>query len=357
MELDVTWWEKVNNPATFIADISAALREERSVCIEIGNNTLPWYETFLDHIRDEVHRLDSVRSFMCVEPPRGTDPGEFLMNRFCTEEEKSRYWPTKKISIFLAECTGTVMNRRYIYVKNIHGVDCAAWQKFVQEYSSSSPDVKALFLLECDKADSSSEHLTVIPYKNYVTDYDDLIMCLSITSPLKCKGYLKSYIADVAEKIGNGDIELAGYLAQTGDILAVSPEKTVRDILRNMSRTAIDPEQIKTAVWESQINLLFPLLERFRKQFANCKYYELKHFLPISNSLGEMVDNPNDLEIGTMYHIFGQHSNCISEDDFEWLKRCRNARNLLAHNDIVDFRELTELCDHLFNLNRNSDKT
>ena len=62
---------------------------------------------------------------------------------------------------------------------------------------------------------------------------------------------------------------------------------------------------------------------------------ELARHLPISNSNGDRVTEPCDLEIGALYYIVSSASKEFVAADVDTIRLCRRVRNLLAHNRIV----------------------
>ena len=49
-----------------------------------------------------------------------------------------------------------------------------------------------------------------------------------------------------------------------------------------------------------------------------------------------------DLEIGQLYFLCGKHT-ILEKSEFELLKKMREARNKLAHQDVLSIEQLKEL--------------
>ena len=99
---------------------------------------------------------------------------------------------------------------------------------------------------------------------------------------------------------------------------------------------------VEKAIWEAQIKLFFPRLEDFRRTLVQKYSNKIKKYLPITSSSGERIDKPSDVEIGQLFFISGKEK-FLEKSEFDMLCKMRNARNLLAHRDSIDFTMLNEI--------------
>lgn len=99
-------------------------------------------------------------------------------------------------------------------------------------------------------------------------------------------------------------------------------------------------EEITVSIWESQLKYIFPLIESYRKYFVKRYIRAIKNILPISNSYGEKVTIPEDVEIGTLFYLVGRGDIVISSTEYNELERYRNARNRLAHMNVLENEEV-----------------
>lgn len=88
---------------------------------------------------------------------------------------------------------------------------------------------------------------------------------------------------------------------------------------------------IEMLVWEVQLKYIFPLVESYRKYFISQYNSAIKAVLPISNSYGEDVNLPEDIEIGTLSYLVRKGDITISNREHTELECYRDARNRLAH--------------------------
>ena len=71
----------------------------------------------------------------------------------------------------------------------------------------------------------------------------------------------------------------------------------------------------------------------------------MQQYLPIRSSNNDTVDQAADLEIGQLFYICKENSGSRITDyaEFEMLKKMRNARNILAHWDILSYEQLKDI--------------
>lgn len=340
MMIDYIWWERIANAAQFRNDIVAALDSGMSVMVDFPEH-LPFEETFLKTIDDDMHRQN--KEFEAKSAPPGTDPGEFLIHTYCTPQERAQYWPTESSSAFLANSRTTVLNRKHLCIKDIAEADFDHWYRFVKEYTQlcKEPGRGCTFLLASHNLNlTGSKQLACFRYQDYVTDYDCLMFCLTIASSLKCSSTKKQYIAETAFHMAEGNIPLAGLLAQEGEALAKAPIKAAHRIFTASGNMPDALEKmVKNAVWETQIKLIFPKIERYRNQFITAHDTALQGHLPIHGSNNEVVSEAKELELGQLYFLCHAH-HLISKPEFEMLLKYRNARNKLAHLDTLTYAEM-----------------
>ena len=76
------------------------------------------------------------------------------------------------------------------------------------------------------------------------------------------------------------------------------------------------------------------------KYFINRYSNAIKNVLPLTTSYGEKVTNPADVELGTLIYMVGKGDLNISSREYAELERYRNARNKLAHMNLLDIGEV-----------------
>lgn len=120
----------------------------------------------------------------------------------------------------------------------------------------------------------------------------------------------------------------------------------------------MDEIELNHRLWQSQLRILFPILEQWRIDFIKKYYHVLESCLPIEQ-FKETIDDPIELEYGTIYYLFSKKQLKLSAHEYENLCFLRNVRNKLAHMQVCDIQEvnriLKENYDHQHNKLKTSD--
>src|SRR5207244_3973006 len=97
-----------------------------------------------------------------------------------------------------------------------------------------------------------------------------------------------------------------------------------------------DTREVRRRLWRAQLEVLFPVLEIIRTEFAQ-RYPELLQNLAmedgrlVTNKSGSAL-NPFDIDIGPMvYWLTTQRANRLSVDQTQLLRAVGEARKSLAH--------------------------
>ena len=70
---------------------------------------------------------------------------------------------------------------------------------------------------------------------------------------------------------------------------------------------------------------------------------EIAKALPITNAFGEVIENPEDVEVGTLVYMIGKGVLGVSKKEVEEVKKYREARNKLAHLEVLELAVVDEI--------------
>ncbi|MBR6872962.1 MAG: hypothetical protein IKN17_05595 [Ruminococcus sp.] len=345
MTVGELWWTQITNSRNLVCDITNMLILGRSVMVCFPDD-IPWKEVFQETLENSLQSDN--RTFDIHNVTRSDEPGQYLFKRYISPNVRNNMRYDQSYENFLAQEKTTVLKTSYVCVEGLSTEKCtAAWTESVNRYLGEfgEDDEHGIFLLLCKgAAPRSAGELTVIDYRDYISDYDCLMLCLTVVSGLRCCAEEKQYIAEFANALSRGSCELAGVLAEKGRALIETPEDTVREVCEENGLSFAElSDRIAPALWESQTKLVFPTVERFRKYFSDEYRVSLLGCLPFrDHSSGERINNVNGLEIGHL-HFLSKQRGIGSEADRKMLDLMRKARNDSAHWDIVsldDFREI-----------------
>lgn len=344
------WWRRLVNSARFLDDIKYKLTDDQSVLL-LFDADIPWPDIMTETLEQKLADSNDSRTFDVLDVSNINSPGAYIMERYCSKEERKKYWPTTHGSPekFLAQNDVTPINKRYVCLTGIKPDDAPKWTASVAEYLENCDDAHnhGVFIIIAKSANNtSSKHMTIFRYSDYVTDYDCMMLCLTLVSDLQCSRVEKMYLCEVASNIAHNDVEFAALLALKKTSLIQSPYETAKNVFEENELNINDlSEQVRKAVWEAQIKLIFPKIENFRAELIKKYEKTILDYLPIKSSNNDIVDKASDLEIGQLYFICkdNRFKNTIGLAAYDLLKKMRNARNTLAHLDTLSYKELIEI--------------
>ncbi len=339
------WWNRLVNSVRFLDDVKDILMDGKSVIMNFSDE-IPWLDIMTYTLEQQLDFMTDTRSFEIHDASKIQEsPGKYLFERFCSESERKKYWPDKSYEYFLAKNDNTPLHRRILCITGINSGNAVRWQKTVNEYlENRDSEERGVFILIVQGASTYESGLIGnVRYSDYITDYDCLMLCLTMLSSAKCSSIQKQYISEIAGNIAKNNVETAGILATAGLSLAENPFATASEVLHE-NNISVDNlyERVTTAVWEAQIKLVFPRLEDFRRELVQKHYDKIQKQLPITSSSGERVEKANEIEIGQLFYIC-KKDRILDKNEFDLLCKMRDARNLLAHRDILTYAKLTEL--------------
>ena len=350
MNAGAIWWGQIGNSLRLLTKVTNALRDCHSAVLQVPSN-VPWRQDFYETIDIRRSAFSGERRLVRLQWEENADPGEFVLDELCSKATQAEYWPGLTFAEYLASLDDIVLNDYYVWITGIHNKsDLVKWVEFLTQYIQYADqlDQRAIFVLEYDGAQTDISGVEKVVYS--VEDYDCRVFCLEAAAAL-CNSDLRTYQAELALCIGGNNPELSSALLERGSKLLLDPVTTATDVMVSGYSSdgvpfAIESEQkISSAAWKAAIGLLFPILEQYRLDFISDHELALARHLPISNSNGDRITDPYDLEIGSIQYIVGSASKEFSLSEVENIRLCRKTRNLLAHNKPVPYTDVKKILD------------
>lgn len=344
------WWNRLVNSVRFLDDIQDALMDDKSVLL-LFDEDIPWQDIMIETIDQKLTDIIDSKTFDILDVSQVDSPGTYLMERYCSKEERKKYWPTTHGSPekFLAQNRETPLNKRYVCIIGVKYEYAAQWISSITEYLDNCDEVHehGVFILIAEGGRvSGSKKLTEFNYADYVTDYDCMMLCLTLVSDLSCSRAEKMYLCEVASNIAHNNVEHAALLVSEKLALLQEPIATAERIYQeNGIKVTNLQEVVSMAVWEAQIKLVFPKLENFRAEIIRKYEAKLQQFLPIRSSNNDRIERAADLEIGQLFYVCKENraSKITEYAEYELLRKMRDARNTLAHWEILTYEQLKEI--------------
>lgn len=346
--MDQVWWNHIIKAHAFLEKIVAETAGGNSILLSLPAS-VPWRNTLVELVRERLQLESAVNTLEEISCPE-KEPGEYLLERFCKKETQAAYRYGIGYAQFLGKCQETALNDRYVWVSDIPVQKLDTWLDFVAEYQKYVTDKKpGIFILEVRDTSAGRKNrkgIRSLVFDQNITSYDKYAFCALASSETNCKEYLRPYLAEVVSGICGEDVELCAACVQQGTNFLKAPFDIVQEVIVSQCRSDGESycfsrtmEDVTAAVWEVQLKYIFPLIENYRNYFIHRYTDAIKKVLPIHNSYGDVLIVPEDVEIGILYYLVSQGNIQVSEKEFRELKRYRDARNKLAHMNILENEE------------------
>lgn len=387
------WWENITGPSQLIQAIVSELRDGRSVFLSAPDD-LPWRS----QMRSAVERAlrENTPNILvdyidcqddCQKNAQGEiDAATFLLDRYASPDVKNGYRRSSGKSIQAYILNHHVLRDRVIWVKGMSPCHVENWLSYCREHRAKSTE-DGIFVIECHE-DSDQRRtaagMKLLFYTDYVSHHDAFLFNTILAAPLKCSPEWKQYLSTAISKLCGRDAELAA------SVLEAHGGRAECELLQLLDELSRDPQferrfhaghlddrhpfalirsgrrdDMTGSLWETQLQVLFPLLEYERIEFIRHFYDAIQvglkepyldpdpkkpgpHYI---KQLGERVCNPFDAEIGTLYRMnhlrMYRDSNLYllylqEEADRNRLKLLRDMRNSIAHLTACTTESVTE---------------
>lgn len=345
------WWNQVTNAVQYVSEIKKSLLEEKSILLKYSSS-MPWRECFEDSVKEAVKLQNSEKKF--VEVPAVTNPGEYLLNEFCKKEKRAEYRPSKGYSKFFAESEDIVLHDRYLWIE-IDDEECLEkWLSFASEYikERGKNSNRAVFILEWAEEGQVSvkKGIKVYSFDDYIGEYDRLAFAVLASSSIKEDIFLKNYLVELAINTTGNDIELCSECVMGYKEFLRNPHGYIKTVLESKVRSdgseysyEMTQDEVNHLIWLAQIKTIYPHLEEYREEFVQRHANAISRQLPIQAPYGEIYSDPKDVELGTLIYMAGSGSLVLNQNEYEKLKRFKEARNKLSHLATLTFEEIKQL--------------
>lgn len=340
------WWNQITRANRLVSKITEAIYNNKSVVINT-TGSLPWSEKLIEIIDDNMRETSGIRSLVEYESPEG-EVGEFLKNEFCKKTKRLSYRIAKTSARFLAESEDVVLNQRVVWIKNTSGSKLPEWLDFIEEYYEHLPSGidPGIFIIETDKVSkfSKSKNIEFISIPDSISDYDRYAFCTLVSTDLNMDSVTGQYLARLVSTICADDVELCAECMARGNEFMSDPEAAVHSIVETKNRDDGTPfvfnlgsQQIANLIWECQIGMVFPALERYRNGFIRRHYRDILKALPIKTDY-ETITNPEDVELGPLFSL-SSNGYILMQNNMELsvIRKFKDARNDLAHLTPLDY--------------------
>ena len=331
------WWEDLNGPRRFLVEAAEKLSGGKSLVLCLPKR-VPWSEMMRDVLEKLLRKGTQTINVVDAENI-SAEPQEFVLKNFCANKEGFRPYSKKAYAKFLAESTGIALNDSCLWIRNAAPAQVEQWFAFIADYQKFLSGKRGgVFLLEAGDDWGGKAGVEILSYAEKISDYDSFAFNIFAAADFANENHLmKQYLAELVSALTEGDVEFGAECIDRSEKFLKNPVETLDDILwegKFTSGKSID--DIEQAVWMTQLKLIFPLVETFRRNFIRRYEEQIKNTPPYPSP-------PEEVEIGQLYSMFNQRRWLLNENDGEDLEFYREVRNKLAHLKILPFDELQKI--------------
>lgn len=365
----VFWWNSITNARMIISSVTRTLNDNKMVILDIPCD-LPWRSEMRNSIQFLFRKASSNEEYLfhtidVADECGDTDPGRYLLNRFCVSREvRSSYRTHSSKTIQQYIIDNQVLHNSIIWLKGFHTAQIGKWIKFCRDYRSHSIS-DGLFLLELHdyRLPDNPDFARIIRFNDMITEYDvQLLNSFILNSDDRYSTSWKKYISTLAAALCGRDAELSSELIENINLTAVDPIEGLREIAaqfpfsrrgdREGSEHVLallrrnDLEQIQKRIWVAQVQNLYPLIELERVYYINKYLQELQIALNRDEIKynNELITRPDDIELGTYYYLLNSHKvSLYNEEDQNRIEFLRDCRNSLSHLHALDVIRVSQL--------------
>ena len=352
MRIEEIWWKRLTNPSNFAENIIYSVLDGKSVYV-LYEKEIAWKKELIQNIVEDIEK-DSPNMKTTVNVPENyTEPAEYILQKYCSDEERSKYWPSAENTVagFLARNSNAVLNKSNVIMDISDSEMPEEWIDFAEEYHSYFDEYEehgAFVFFIKDSDGHIKEYLKEkecrcesIDYDATINNFDMLMLCMTILSEQNCSIQQKQYIAETAAALAGDNIVIAGRLAEYKGSLPVNTLNIAKKIFRENNIPCENIEmRVKKSLWKAQVKILFPIIEQFRSRFIAENADRLKGY-PLNPYKTHSIF---ELEIGQLYHLC-MSNNILMKKELQFLEKVRDARNSIAHLDVVAYNDVMSLMD------------
>ena len=348
--MDAIWWGQITKANHFIQTIANSILDHNSIVVSLPER-MPWERTFYDNIEGILRQGNPEYKLAFHDCPEA-EPGEFLLEEYCKRDKRNSYRFGMSYAEFLAKSEDIVLNSRYVWIKKVSGGELKEWLDFIAEYNKNRRKnaSSAVFILETKDETTKAKKVKGLRYLSFedsIDFYDKYTFCVLASTGIDIKSNIRPYVAEVVSSVCKNDIEICAICMQRWNDFVLKPYETFLQIATSEAYSDeaffdedFTSELVETRTWEAQIKLLFPIVERYRTRFVKKYQQYIEKELPIKTITGEIIDDPLDVELGSLSWLAKEKCVPLSPKEYTQLDTFKKARNKLAHLKALDFEQV-----------------
>lgn len=367
------WWKNITGANMVVSEVVQALNDNVVVVLTVPDD-LPWryqMRSIIElRLRNNVLSENVlIKTIDATDECKDEDPGHFLLNKYCKDRKIRTGYRTgsgKTIQQYLIN--NRILHDCLIWVKGFKSGQTEKWLRFCSGYDSKGTE-NGVFILEIKdhRKLALSGQFPEIRFAELVSRYDvNLLNSFILDKNEKYTDDWKRYLSTLAANLCENDAEISAELLNVIDFHIDEPLEGLKRIIdsKKYDLRGGDPQsghvlslyrknnekELLNRIWESQVQILFPLIEIERVYFIN-KFTERIQNALTSHEITQdhqRITDPVKVEITTLRNMIKSgYMSMLEKDDRERIFALRDYRNSLAHLGRLTSQEVNNLLsDH-----------
>ncbi len=322
------WWNQVSGPLAYRKEIAECIQSGRAMGLESSDVDALFFRI----LEDTVRQMDSAFHFHTFHVSDYENEDAF-------QEDFIEKLAPGFIQGFEAPYSrlyseGHLLHR-FLYFEI--DADTDWFMHVVRECSQFSSPENGIFL--CLAPDASIfdgiKQLKKICLSSYLSIYNLQYFALQCLGNFSTKDSKGLYIAQLAAKLSGSSGIVCADLA-TPELFA-NPTKICN---------TLSEDQIHQAIWETQIQIFLPIIEKIRRYLITKYADDIRVLLPQKDEFNHEIKEPSDMELRHLqFYCRGNGNNFFVHGDNGCFTVAYNARNDLSHLKLLDMKTMNDLFD------------
>ncbi len=342
------WWTQVTSARRIVEQVIADLGDGKNVIMLFSNFT-PWPKDFRKLIGEKIENAFTAKTVVKIDLEDG-DVGQYMLDNYCRRELRFNYRPPQSEGTYLGECKSLTINDNVFWIKVYSLEMLRKWVEFIVDYrrARNNDGSYALFIIDLvglgDEVQQNkffSLQYIGMEIPEYVRYTFASIMADEAGVKASIITYLTQLIVSCCE-----DIELIPLCIDRQAELLADPKKTLCNVVMNNIRSDGTAFRLgaglEQKIWEAQVKVLFPIVERYRLYIVKKLRKRIEDSLsfPYKTNFGE-VSAPEELELKDITFAIGtKRMNMDDSVEYERLTNFHRCRNKLAHGKVLAYADV-----------------
>ena len=350
------WWEQISGARRLLEALASDVEEEKNIILYFSPGT-PWTDDFRTILIDKLGTLLIDREVKLISYT-AANVGAFMLENYCPKEVRYKYRPPKSEGTFLGECQSLTLSDQVIWLQLENNEQLESWLSFITDYRQvrNRESRKAVFIIEL------AEAVPDLGKRRYFKQYDigqkipeyvryTFASILALESGVKetLVTYLSQLITSCCE-----DVELIPLCIEQYQQFLQQPYATTMQLVQAKQRSdgsafaAVEGDEFASRVWEAQLKILFPYVERYRVYIIKKLMKQINERLqfPYKTNFGDL-EAAEELELKDITYALGTGRLTMNDaKEYNRLASFLRFRNSLAHGNPLAYEDVKFLLEN-----------